>query len=347
MNYADLEAWIVPACLFVGALGLGFLVQGFGLRKLTQLTARTKTDIDDLVVGALRRHVPFWFLLGGLTLAVRSSPLTPEHHTVVDRCTAALFVLSLSFVAANLITSLVERSTTRAGATFVSSSLMRNVLRGTILIVGGLMVLSNLGVRIEPLLTALGVGSLAVALALQPTLSNLFAGLHITLAKVFRIGDFIELENGLQGFVWDIGWRATKLRDPANNLVVVPNARLVEMVAKNYSLPDLAQSVSVPVGVGYATDLERAEAVLLEVAREVQRSAAEAVPDFEPVVRLTSLGDSSVNFSVALRVRSYTERGTVVHAFLRRVKARLDAEGIEIPFPQRVIHMGATGAKPA
>src|SRR6185503_8631154 len=110
--------------------------------------------------------------------------------------------------------------------------LMRNVLRGLILIVGGLMVLSNLGVRIEPLLTALGVGSLAVALALQPTLSNLFAGLHITLAKLFRIGDFIELENGQQGFVWDIGWRATKLRDPSNNLVVVPNARLVEMVAK-------------------------------------------------------------------------------------------------------------------
>src|SRR6185503_15507020 len=116
------------------------------------------------------------------------------------------------------------------GAAFVSASLTRNVLRGVILVVGALLVLDNLGIEIKPLLTALGVGSLAVALALQPTLSNLFAGLHITLSKTIRIGDFIELENGTQGFVTDIGWLATKLREGANNQVIVPNARLVEMI---------------------------------------------------------------------------------------------------------------------
>jgi small-conductance mechanosensitive channel len=247
-------------------------------------------------------------------------------------------MLSLSFVAANLATSLVERTTSRAGAAFVSASLTRNVLRGLILVVGGLLVLDNLGVEIKPLLTALGVGSLAVALALQPTLSNLFAGLHITLAKPMRIGDFVELENGIQGFIVDIGWRATKLREGANNLVIVPNARLVEMISKNYSLPEPEQNVTVTVGVSYASDLPRVEAVALEVARETQDSVPEAVKGWSPAVRFHTFAASSIDFNVVLRVRALPDRALLAHEFIKRLKARFEREGIEIPFPQRVVH---------
>ena len=335
-----LSVWSVPLGLLFGAVLTGWIVQAVVLRKLAQLSARTSTDLDDLLISGLRRHVPLWFLLGGLVLAVRSSPISPEHHVTVDRIATALFVLSCSFVAAGLITGFVERATARAGSTtLVSSSLMRNVLRGAILVVGGLMVLSNLGIAIEPLLTALGVGSLAVALALQPTLSNLFAGLHITFAQPMRIGDFVELENGIQGFIVDIGWRATSLREGNNNLVIVPNARLVEMIARNYSLPDPEQASPVTIGVAYGSDLERVEAVTLEVARECQEQVPEGVKGFKPVVRFQGFGASSIDYQVVLRAVRMPDRGALVHEFVKRLDGRFRREGIEIPFPQRVVHL--------
>lgn len=334
-----LQVWVAPVATLVVAIVLGYVAKYVLVRKITQLSARTETDLDDLIVGAIQRHIPFWFLVGGAVVAARLAPITPEHESFARSVAKALIVVSLSFVAANLLTGLVERATKRAGATFVSASLTRNVLRGAILVVGGMMVLAQLGVRIEPLLTALGVGSLAVALALQPTLSNLFAGLHITLAKPLRIGDFIELENGVQGFVVDIGWRATKLREPVNNVVIVPNARLVEMIAKNYSLPETEQTVIVPVGVSYLADLERVERIALEVAAEVVRRVPEAAPSFNPVLRYNGFGDSSVNFVLVFRARLFPDRGTVIHELIKALKARFDAEGIEIPFPQRVVHV--------
>lgn len=335
-----LEEWSVPIGIVVGAVLLGWLVQVFALRRLAKLSERTKTDLDDLLIAALKRHVPLWFLIGGVALAARSAPLAPDQWDTVDRIAAALFVLSLSFVAASLITGFVERKTARAGGpSLISSSLMRNVLRGLILVIGGLMVLRNLGVHIEPLLTALGVGSLAVALALQPTLSNLFAGLHITFAQPVRIGDFIELENGIQGFVVDIGWRATQLREGNNNIVIVPNGRLVEMIAKNYSMPEPEQSVPVTVGVSYGSDLQRVEAVALAVAKECQASVPEAVKTFVPVVRFTSFGPSSIDFQVVLRAVRMPDRGVVIHEFVKRLAVRFHDERIEIPFPQQVVHL--------
>jgi len=334
----SLRAWLQPAIVLTAAVLLGFLSKSFFVHRMAQLSQRTKTDLDDLLVESIKRHIPFWFVLGGLVLAVRGSPLDPKHHEAVDQVAKVLLILSLSFVAANFLTGITERATARAGTTFISTSLTRNVLRGVILIVGGLMVLKSMGVAIEPLLTALGVGSLAVALALQPTLSNLFAGLHITLSKTVRIGDFIELENGIQGFVIDIGWRATRLREGANNQVIVPNARLVEMISRNFSLPEAPQTVTVPVGVSYAADLERVEAVTLEVARELQESSSVAVRGFQPAVRFQAFGSSAVELVTVLRVAQLPDKGALVHEFVKRLKARYDREGIEIPFPQQVVH---------
>src|SRR5262245_25039600 len=232
----SLKLWIQPAVVLAVAIGLGYLFQNFFVQRMALLSQRTKTDIDDLIVAAVKRHIPLWFVLGGLVLAARMAPLSPERHAAldgkVDEFAKALFLLSLSLAAANLATGLLDRSLKRAGTTIVSTSLTRNVLRGLILVVGGLLVLDQF-MEITTLLTALGVGSLAVALALQPTLSNLFAGLHITLAKPLRVGDFIELETGTRGHVVDIGWRSTRIRDLPNNLIIVPNARLVEMVVTN------------------------------------------------------------------------------------------------------------------
>jgi small-conductance mechanosensitive channel len=191
------------------------------------------------------------------------------------------------------------------------------------------------------------VGSLAVALALHPTLSNLFAGIHLSVSKPLRVGDFVELEDGIQGHVVDIGWRATRIRQLANNLVVVPNARLSDMRLINYSLPEAPQSVLVPLGVAYGSDLRRVERVTVEVARSVQTQVPEADPTHEPFLRFHSFGASSIDCNVILRARAYTDRWPLIHEFVVRLQQRFAQEGLEIPFPQRVVHLSSSRSETA
>ena len=328
--------WGAAAGVLVVAVLGGWLAKSVFFRRLRALAAHTATRADDVLLDATR---PYWvvaaLLLGALP-ALRLSPLPPDARLTIERFDFAALLVVITLAAARYVTLWFAPSPGSPHA--VHTSLVRNAVRALVFVAGFLLVLDNAGVEIKTLLTALGVGSLAVGLALQPTLSNLFAGIHLSMAQPIRVGDFVELEDGTQGHVVDVGWRATRIRQLSNNLVVVPNARLAEMRLLNYSLPDPPQAVLVPVGVSYASDLRRVEAVTVEVARGLQRELPQADPQHEPFIRYSEFGDSAINFTAILRARSYTERWTVIHEFVMRLKECYDREGIEIPFPQRVVH---------
>lgn len=330
--------WLPALAMMILAILGGYLARAVVINKLETLFARTATDLDDLALAAARRYLPLWFLLAGISVSAWVSPLPERVVDVTGRACGVAFSLSLALAAASLASGWMESYARRSGATVGTTTLVQHTLRGVVIAVGGLFVLSNLGISITPLLTALGVGSLAVALALQPTLSNLFAGIHLALARPIRVGDFIELESGGRGYVVDIGWRATRIRELPNNIVIVPNARIAEMRLVNYAMPEPEQSALVQVGVAYRSDLGLVERVTTEVAREVLRDVEGGVPQFEPFIRYHTFGDSSINFSVILRVKQFTDRYLVTHEFIKRLKARYDHERIEIPFPQRVLH---------
>jgi len=333
--------WTLPILVLAGSILLGYISRALLLRWLSSLLRRTRSEVDDLLLAALRPHIPLWFLLAGLGFGGRLAPISPHLADLVQKLCAAGFALSLSLAAAAFGSRLLGHYSQQANVTVAGTSLSQNILRAVILLVGGLLVLSNLGISITPLLTALGVGSLAVALALQPTLSNLFAGVQISLAKPIRVGDFVELETGTKGYVEDIGWRYVRIRELPNNLVIVPNARVAEMIVTNYALPETEQSVLVQVGVAYGSDLPKVERVTCEVGRDVLREVEGGTPLFEPFIRYHTFGDSSINFSVILRVKSFPDRFLITHEFIKRLQARYAAEGIEIPFPQRVVHHAA------
>ncbi len=345
MTNETLIRWLVGVGLVTGTWAIGWLFRRFGLARLAQLVRRTPTDLDEMLLDAVRPHVPVWFLLAGLAVGARYVEPDAARLAIVDKMSVAALVLSLTLAVASFLARLVARRATNWPDTLPSTTLVQNAVRLVVVGLGVLVVLSELGIAITPLLTALGVGSLAVALALQPTLSNLFAGFYISLARQIRVGDYVELETGQQGYVVDIGWRSTQIRELPNNLIVVPNARVAEIIVKNYALPMTEQSALVQVGVSYASDLEKVERVTMEVAREVQRSVTGAQPDFEPFIRFHTFGDSSINFSVILRVKEFTDRYLVTHEFVKRLHARYAAEGIEIPFPQRVVHLAQAAAQ--
>jgi small-conductance mechanosensitive channel len=219
----------------------------------------------------------------------------------------------------------------------VPSSIILNSTRITIIAVGFLIALQSIGISITPLLTALGVGGLAVALALQPTLSNFFSGLHILATKKVRVGDFIRLDTGIEGYVMDISWRSTLVRQLANNMVIIPNAKLAEAIVINTHLPDKDVPVMVEVGVAYDSDLDLVEKVAIETAQEILKTVEGGVKSFDPAVRFHTFGESSINFTVILRVHEYSQQFLVKHAFVKLLHKRFREKGIEIPFPIRTI----------
>ena len=201
--------------------------------------------------------------------------------------------------------------------------------------VGLIVMLDLLGVAITPLITGLGIGGIAVALALQPTLSNLFSGAFMVSEGELNVGDFIELDGGPSGTVVGVGWRSTKIRDRFNNLIMVPNATMMDTVMTNYFSDSKAVTVMVPCGVSYDSDLERVESVTLEVASEVRDALDEAVDDFDPLFRLVAFGTSNIDFMAIMQAHDRPASFVVRHALIKRLSSRFRGENIEINYPVR------------
>ena len=206
-------------------------------------------------------------------------------------------------------------------------------------VLGIALALQGLGYSITKLWTALGIGSVAVALALQDTLSNTFAGFYIMLDQPVRVGDYVKLDSGEEGRVQRIGWRSTWLQALANNLVVVPNSKLARASVTNYSLPDPSINVAVQVGAGYGCDPRRVCAVLEEVARQAAAELPGLLPDFPPTVAFTGFGDAGLNFALNCRVRDFTAQGAVQNELRYRICECFRREGIEFPPALRQVYL--------
>jgi small-conductance mechanosensitive channel len=248
-----------------------------------------------------------------------------------------LVAVSVTLAAAALGSQAVDSYGSVIAPALPVSSLTRNIAWALVAVIGLLVILNGLGLSITPMLTALGVGGLAVALALQEPLANFFAGFFVTLAGQIRVGDYVKLDTGQEGYVVDFSWRSTRLRMLANNLVVVPNAKLAQAVVVNHHLPSQDLAVLVEVGVDYASDLDHVERVVIDVGREIMAEVTGGVTGFDPFIRYHTFADSSVNFTVILRAREFVDQYLIKHEFIKRLHARFDREGIVIPFPIRTI----------
>ncbi len=186
-------------------------------------------------------------------------------------------------------------------------------------------------------MTALGVGGLAVALALQDTLANLFAGLHVIGSRKVIPGDYVVLDTGEEGYVEDINWRNTSLRNLRNNMIVVPNARLASAILTNYYQPAVRDG---PAGADRGQLRQRPESVeqvTIEVGREVMNEVEGGVPASIRSFSFHTFDDSRIGFNVILRVKEHTDQYLVRHEFVKRVHQRYSQAGIVIPFPMQML----------
>lgn len=330
---------LLPVILMASSILVGFLMDRFFLSRLVKLAKGSRLNSGDIVYGAFRGMLPLWFSAAG---AYFSLLLAFGDKSWIDkalRIFIAITIAVVTIIVMRIATGLVRAYSKKAEGVLPSTSIFANLTRMLVLVLGILVMLQYLGVSITPLLTALGVGGLAVALALQDTLSNTFAGIHILLSRQIRPGDYIRLNSGEEGFVADICWRNTSLRQMSNNLILIPNSKLSNAIVTNHELPDSEVSVTVNAGVSYGCDLERIEKLALEVGGEVMKEVSGSVREFVPLVRFHTFSDYSIDFSVILRAQSFSDQFLIKHEFIKRLHKCFRKEGIEIPYPVRTVYM--------
>lgn len=329
---------IMPISIFLITVIAGYIVRRLLFTRLSLWAGKSSTKVDDIIIAATKGPFLVWCLMLGIYFALEFSKLPQEWVHIAGKVMLVLGMVSVTFVLANISTDLVKIYSGKLEAALPVTSLTQNIARIIIFGIGILIILNSLGISITPILATLGVGGLAVALALQDTLSNLFSGFHITISRQIRIGDYIKLESGEEGYVTDINWRTTKVRMLPNNIVLVPNAKLIQSIVTNYYLPDEEMAVLVNLGVHYNSNLKKVEKITCEVAREVMKEVPGGVPEFEPFIRYHTFADFSINFTVILRAKEFVDQYLIKHEFIKRLHERYVKEGIIIPYPIRAIN---------
>jgi small-conductance mechanosensitive channel len=338
---------IPPIVVLIVAIAASAVILVLLARWLETRLPKTWSEPGAAVLQAVRGPLVVLLALAGVAVAPQLLDVDAQLTGSIQQAVVALAIVAVAWFAAALARRLAMIVLARSAA-LPNATLFGNLAWGTAIVLGALIAMGTLGLSITPLLTALGVGGLAVALALQPTLTNLFAGVQVLASGQVRPGDYIRLSTGEEGYVTDVTWRLTSIRALSNNLIIVPNAQLASAVLTNYHLPENEMSVLVQVGVAYDSDLASVERVTLEVAREVMKHVEGGVPTFEPLVRYHTFGDSSIDFTVVLRAREYVDQYLIKHEFIKRLQVRYRDEGIVIPFPIRtvVLEGGAPVARP-
>ena len=348
-NHSGLNPWATAAIVFGVVLTILWIVKGLVWRRLEKWSKSTETTWDDFVVERLSGPVSMLLLIASFGIAGQTAPPVVRSHPLMVHGVRVALIFVAVWMLDRLLSFFFRSSALPDTLTTTTRTLLLTVARVFLLTIGLLVVLDTIGVSITPLLASLGVGSVAVALALQDTLSNFFGGLYILMDKPIRIGDFVSIDGGSQGYVDRIGWRSTRIKLLSNNTVIVPNSKVSSSQITNYDLPLAEIGFGVEVGVAYESDLERVEKVTVEVAKEVLSRVAGGVPQPEPTVRFHSFADSSVNFTAGLRAARFEDIGLIKHEFVKALHKRYESEGVSIPYPQRVVRMmkeeGADGSR--
>lgn len=330
----------LPLAVAVSTSAALLVLRALGLRFFRRWAEKTETRLDNIFLASLRIPSVYWCVALGLHFGVDMSDLPERQIAFVSRGIEILIVLSATVAVAGMAGAVFSDYIRRSNLPIPGTGLALGLIKGTILVVGFLVILSILGISITPIVTAMGIGGLAVALALQDTLSNLFAGIHVLIEKPIRIGDFIRLETGQEGYVEDITWRTTRIRMLPNNMVIIPNSKVTQTILTNYCLPEKRMSVLIPVSVSYSADPNVVERVLVDEATAAVGTVPGLLGEPAPFVRfIPGFGDSSLDFTLICQVGEFVDQYIVQHELRKRILTRFRDEGIEIPFPHRTVYL--------
>ncbi|MFQ5499021.1 MAG: mechanosensitive ion channel family protein [Candidatus Zixiibacteriota bacterium] len=339
---------VISACIIVVGTVVGaYIFQWFLGLLARRVTQHTSTDLDDKLLGATRKYVHLLlYLFGGkVLLSYLSSPFGGYVGSGLFEVAGAVVYAAGVIVVSRLIVAAISillgwygeniasRTASKVDDEFIP--LLDRTIKTVIYILAVLIVLDHFQVDIKGLVAVLGVGSLAVALAAQETIANMIGGFVLMIDRPFRVGDRVRLADGKICIVHEIGIRTTKFRTFDNTLIITPNAELMKSTIHNINYPFPRVRVVVDVGVGYDSDMELVKKVMIDEAEK----HPEVIQKPGPWVAFLNFGDSSLDVSLRCWVEDANDHYRCGCQLREQILTRFRKEGIEIPFPQRVVTM--------
>ena len=330
---------IVIAGTAVGVLL--FFIVGW-LQKRAEIT---ESKLDDIVIAALGTPMVIAVLIISIFLALQVAVLPPGLEWIVEsKYFNAVYVILGAWIVSSFAYDFISIYGSRVAGRTESDIDDRMIALGLIVakyiiwFVAFLLILSILEIDITPFLAGAGIIGLAVALAAQDILSNFFGGATIAVDKPFKLHDRIQIDQ-YYGDVISVGPRSTRIKTLDNQIVTVPNAKVVDSYIVNYAMPDTRLKVRIPIGVAYGTDVVKVKQLLLEIAREAAETHPFILSDPIPEVYFLEFAESSLNFQLIVWCNEFSLTWDTKDAVNTRIASRFAEEGIEIPFPQMDVHM--------
>jgi MscS family membrane protein len=319
--------------------GLSLLVRYLLTAWVPKLTRISRTDLDDRLLMRITPPVGLLTIFAGIYLAVRSLPLPDLAQVFISGGIFIVNVVIFTNIAYRAIDELLswyagrveERTGTGMGKEILF--LIRKLCTIFLACAALIVILKHFNYDIVSLVTAMGIGSLAIGLAAKDTLANMISGFTLMIDRPFRVGDRIQMVSGKTGDVLDIGLRSTKIRTPDNTLLIIPNAELCNSTVLNMAYPDLKTMGRITLGVAYDSDMEKVKQVMLETARGIE----DVLPEPCPEVLFLSFGDSALNMSLMFWVGDYTKLFKTTDRINSALMHAFAANDIQIPFPTRKV----------
>ncbi|MGB5593408.1 MAG: mechanosensitive ion channel family protein [Crocosphaera sp.] len=341
-SIADITKIVGPLFLILGCFLLGLLFEKKVIKKIKKFTRNTSWKYYTVIINSIQGFSVFWFTLGGMAIALYIYPIPREFYAFIYKFLIATFLASATLFISRLFVGILKAYTTNDDGISPLTSLFEFLAKIVIYTLGILIILQSIGIQITPLLTALGVGGVSAGLALQTTLANLMSGVNIIMSGKVKPGNYIRLASGENGYVIDVELKYTVLQEITDNLLIIPNSKIMDGSFRNFSLPDKNIVIPVTLDVSYDSDLEKVENVTLEVAKELFNDQIEEGEEGgeeetigEPFILYNKFDYFSINLTIYLKLheQEFFEHLTIKHQFLKQLHKRYQAEGIEIPFP--------------
>ena len=301
----------------------------------------SETDLDDRILQRIIPHVSRLLTMLGVYLAIRSLPL---HEKLVQVFSGVIFVV-LVIIVFNLIYHALDElmrwymnGRQENSEDLISRQMLPIAEKLTLLFLMGtalIIILKHFNYDIYSVVTALGIGSLAIGLAAKDTLAHMISGFTLMFDQPFRIGDRIQLAGGQIGDVTAIGLRSTKIRTLDNQLLIIPNSDLCNTMLINQAFPDARSKGCINIGVAYGSDVERVKEILVATALEVETVLRDPAPE----AYFAAFGESALSMSLFFWVEEYSQLFAVTDKINTLILRHFNESGIEIPFPTRTMIM--------
>lgn len=310
-------------------------------KVVLMLTSKTETELDDILVKRAYKPVASLIILIGLFISIQELTLSDKAHLILQHLIHSAFAIVIAytiyaFFDVVLVHTIKKHAAENGSGTRRSLiSLVLSILRVVFFVIGLLYIFTVWGLEVGPFVAGLGIAGLAVALALQPTLANVFAGMGMILDKTIKEGDLVYLDDKTKGTIHKIGMRSTKIISFDNEYIIMPNSKLADSKIQNVALPDETARAVITFGVAYGSNIEQVKKLILKEVSSIPHVLKSPAPS----IRFTEMKDSALEFKVYYHVDSYLNRFPTIDEANTRIYNTLNREGIEIPFPQLTVHL--------